>query len=119
MTAQTRGEIDVLEDHLRNMRIKGGQLVCPPALEDFELFFSRRSVRRTYQYTSENVPCHLDVCKEESQEGPTENGEPLEQASPRMQLMQALLTVMRAKCTITGLTISSLSECFKETEQKK
>ena len=86
MTAQTRDEIDILEDHLRNMRIEGGQLVCPPALEDFELVFSRRSLRRTYQYTSEDVPCRLDVCKEELQEGPAENGEPLTQVSPHMQL---------------------------------
>ena len=52
------------------MRIEGGQLRLPPASElqdGFDLFYKRRSLRKTYQYEmSDREQFSLTVCKDQA-----------------------------------------------------
>ena len=51
------------------MKIKEGQLSLPPfsELQDgFDLFYKRRSLRKTYQYEMEGEKFTLTVCKDQA-----------------------------------------------------
>ena len=51
------------------MKIDGDRLILPPASqlqEGFDLYFHRRSLRRTYQYEMEGEQFSLTVCKEQA-----------------------------------------------------
>ena len=51
------------------MKIDGDRLTLPPASqlqEGFDLYFQRRSLRKTYQYEMEGEQFSLKVCKEEA-----------------------------------------------------
>lgn len=53
------------------MKIEEGQLKFPPISElpdGFDLFFQRRSLRRTYQYEFEKEKFTLTVCKDQAKE---------------------------------------------------
>ena len=53
------------------MRIEDGQLKFPPISElpdGFDLFFQRRSLRKTYQYEDDGDMFTLTVCKDQSKE---------------------------------------------------
>jgi len=52
-TPQAEEEDKILESYLMGMKIKDGQLILPPVSErpdGFDLFYQRRSRRRTYDY---------------------------------------------------------------------
>ena len=51
------------------MKIDGDQLVLPPVSacpDGFELFYQRRSLRKTYQYEIEGEQFSLIVCKDQA-----------------------------------------------------
>lgn len=51
------------------MKIEGGQLVLPPVSErpdGFDLFYQRRSLRKTYQYQMDGEQFSLTVCKDQA-----------------------------------------------------
>ena len=51
------------------MKIEGDQLVLPPVSErpdGFDLYYQRRSLRRTYQYEMDGEQFSLTVCKDQS-----------------------------------------------------
>ena len=51
------------------MKIENGQLTLPPASElqdGFDLFYQRRSLRKTYQYEVEGEQFSLTVCKDQA-----------------------------------------------------
>ena len=51
------------------MKIDGDRLTLPPASqlqEGFDLYFQRRSLRKTYQYEMEGEQFSLKVCKEQT-----------------------------------------------------
>jgi len=51
------------------MKIDGDRLILPPASqlqEGFDLYFHRRSLRRTYQYEMEGEQFSLTVCKDQA-----------------------------------------------------
>ena len=51
------------------MKIEEGQLVLPPVSsrpDGFELFYQRRSLRRTYQYEIDGEQFSLTVCKDQA-----------------------------------------------------
>ena len=53
------------------MRIEDGQLKFPPISElpdGFDLFFQRRSIRKTYRYEDDGDMFTLTVCKDQSKE---------------------------------------------------
>ena len=53
------------------MKIEEGQLKFPPISklpDGFDLFFQRRSLRRTYQYEFEKEKFTLTVCKDQAKE---------------------------------------------------
>ena len=53
------------------MRIEDGQLKFPPISklpDGFDLFFQRRSLRKTYQYEDDGDMFTLTVCKDQSKE---------------------------------------------------
>ena len=53
------------------MRIEDGQLKFPPISElpdGFDLFFQRRSLRKTYEYEDDGDVFALNVCKDQSKE---------------------------------------------------
>ena len=68
-TPQDEEEDKILEAYLTGMRIEGGQLRLPPASElqdGFDLFYKRRSRRKTYQYQmSDGEQFSLTVCKDQ------------------------------------------------------
>ena len=52
-----------------NMKIDQGQLRLPPNSElpdGFDLFYQRRSLRRTYQYEMDGEQFALTVCKDQA-----------------------------------------------------
>ncbi|CAH3144164.1 unnamed protein product [Porites lobata] len=69
-TPQDEEEDKILEAYLTGMRIEGGQLRLPPASElqdGFDLFYKRRSLRKTYQYEmSDGEQFSLTVCKDQA-----------------------------------------------------
>ena len=51
------------------MKIEKDQLILPPASElqdGFDLFYQRRSLRKTYQYELEGEQFSLTVCKDQA-----------------------------------------------------
>ena len=59
-------EDEIIKDYLSQMRItENGNVELPPEIENFEISYNRRSLRRTYCYDSAGLPCSLTVCKEE------------------------------------------------------
>ena len=51
------------------MKIEDGQLILRPASElqeGFDLFYKRRSLRKTYQYEMDGEQFSLTVCKEQA-----------------------------------------------------
>lgn len=59
----------ILESYLNKMKLDGSQLRLPPVTElpeGFDLFYQRRSLRRTYQYEMEGEKFTLTVCKEQA-----------------------------------------------------
>ena len=51
------------------MKIEEGQLVLPPVSarpDGFDLFYQRRSLRRTYQYEIDGEQFSLTVCKDQA-----------------------------------------------------
>ena len=69
-TPQDEEEDKILEAYLTGMRIEGDQLRLPPASElqdGFDLFYKRRSRRKTYQYQmSDGEQFSLTVCKDQA-----------------------------------------------------
>ena len=69
-TLEAEEENRILESYLMNMKIDQGQLKLPPNSElpdGFELFYCRRSLRRTYQCkTMDGEQFALTVCKEQA-----------------------------------------------------
>ena len=69
-TPQDEEEDKILEAYLTGMRIEGDQLRLPPASElqdGFDLFYKRRSLRKTYQYEmSDGEQFSLTVCKDQA-----------------------------------------------------
>ena len=51
------------------MKIDGNRLILPPASElheGFDLYYQRRSLRKTYQYEMEGEKFSLTVCKDQA-----------------------------------------------------
>ena len=70
-TPQAEEEHKILENYLMEMRIEDGQLKFPPISElpdGFDLFFQRRSLRKTYEYEDDGDVFALNVCKDQSKE---------------------------------------------------
>ena len=70
-TPQAEEEHKILENYLMEMRIEDGQLKFPPISElpdGFDLFFQRRSLRKTYEYEDDGDMFTLTVCKDQSKE---------------------------------------------------
>lgn len=70
-TPQAEEEHKILENYLMEMRIEDGQLKFPPISElpdGFDLFFQRRSIRKTYRYEDDGDMFTLTVCKDQSKE---------------------------------------------------
>ena len=71
-TPEAEKEDRILESYLMNMKIDQGQLKLPPNSElpdGFELFYCRRSRRRTYQYEkTDEEQFALTVCKEQAKD---------------------------------------------------
>ncbi|PFX17723.1 hypothetical protein AWC38_SpisGene17925 [Stylophora pistillata] len=68
-TPQADEERKIFEKYLMNMKIEDGQLNFPPNSElpdGFDLFFQRRSLRKTYQYEYDGDMFTLTVCKDQS-----------------------------------------------------
>ena len=70
-TPQAEEEERILRHYLMQMKIEEGQLKFPPITElpdGFDLFFQRRSLRRTYQYKLDDEQFTLTVCKDQAKE---------------------------------------------------
>lgn len=69
-TPQDEEEDKILEAYLTGMKIEDGQLSLPPASElqdGFDLFYKRRSLRKTYQYEMpDGEQFSLTVCKDQA-----------------------------------------------------
>ena len=68
-TPQDEEEDKILESYLMGMKIENGWLTLPPASElqdGFDLFYQRRSLRKTYQYEVEGEQFSLTVCKDQA-----------------------------------------------------
>ena len=69
-TPEAEEENRILESYLMNMKIDQGQLKLPPNSEipdGFDLFYQRRSLRRTYQCrTTDGEKFALTVCKDQA-----------------------------------------------------
>ena len=67
-TLQDKEEDKILESYVAGMKIENGQLTLPAASnlqEGFDLFYQRRSLRKTYQYEVEGEQFSLTVCKDQ------------------------------------------------------
>ena len=71
-TPEAEEEDRILESYLINMKIDQGQLKLPPSSElpgGFELFYHRRSLRRTYRCkTTDGEQFSLTVCKDQAKD---------------------------------------------------
>ena len=71
-TPEAEEEDRILESYLMNMKIDQSKLKLSPTSElpdGFELFYCRRSRRRTYQYeTTDEEQFALTVCKEQAKD---------------------------------------------------
>ncbi|PFX17738.1 uncharacterized protein LOC111340449 [Stylophora pistillata] len=70
-TLQAEEERNILEKYLMEMSIEDGQLTFPPISklpDGFDLFYQRRSLRKTYQYKYDGDMFTLTVCKDQSKE---------------------------------------------------
>jgi len=68
-TPEAEEEDKILESYLMGMKIEEGQLVLPPVSErpdGFDLFYQRRSLRKTYQYEIDGEEFSLIVCKDQA-----------------------------------------------------
>ncbi|XP_015755830.1 PREDICTED: uncharacterized protein LOC107335338 isoform X5 [Acropora digitifera] len=68
-TPQDEEEDKILESYLMGMKIDGDRLILPPASqlqEGFDLYYHRRSLRKTYHYEMEREQFSLIVCKEQA-----------------------------------------------------
>ena len=68
-TPQDEEEDKILESYLKGMKIDNGKLTLPPASElqdGFDLFYQRRSLRKTYQYEVAGEQFSLTVCKDQA-----------------------------------------------------
>jgi len=68
-TPEAEEESKILESYLMGMKIEEGQLVLPPVCErpdGFDLFYQRRSLRKTYQYEIDGEQFSLTVCKDQA-----------------------------------------------------
>jgi len=68
-TPEAEEEGKILESYLMGMKIEEGQLVLPPVSarpEGFDLFYQRRSLRKTYQYEKDGEQFSLTVCKDQA-----------------------------------------------------
>ena len=78
-TPEAEEEDRILESYLMNMKIDEGQLKLPPNSElpdGFELFYRRRSLRRTYQYQStDGEQFTLTVCKDQAKNVNTDHSD--------------------------------------------
>lgn len=66
---QDEEEDKILKSYLMGMKIEGNRLILPPASqlqEGFDLYFERRSLRKTYQYEMEGEEFSLTVCKDQA-----------------------------------------------------
>ncbi|XP_067034568.1 uncharacterized protein [Acropora muricata] len=66
---QDEEEDKILESYLMGMKIDGDRLILPPASqlqEGFDLYYHRRSLRKTYHYEMEGEQFSLIVCKEQA-----------------------------------------------------
>ena len=71
-TPEAEEEDRILESYLMNMKIDQGQLKLPPSSKlpgGFELFYHRRSLRRTYRCkTTDGEQFSLTVCKDQAKD---------------------------------------------------
>ena len=68
-TPEIEEEDKILESCLMGMKIEEGQLVLPPVSarpDGFDLFYQRRSLRKTYQYEMDGEQFSLTVCKDQA-----------------------------------------------------
>lgn len=68
-TPEDDEEDKILESYLMGMKIDEGRLTLPPASElqdGFDLFYQRRSLRKTYQYEMDGEQFSLTVCKDQA-----------------------------------------------------
>ena len=68
-TPEAKEEDKLLESYLMNMKIDQGQLRLPPNSElpdGFNLFYQRRSLRRTYRYEMDGEQFALTVYKDQA-----------------------------------------------------
>ena len=68
-TPEIEEEDKILESYLMGMKIEEGQLVLPPVSarpDGFDLFYQRRSLRKTYQYEMDGEQFSLTVCKDQA-----------------------------------------------------
>ena len=69
-TPEAEEEDRILESYLINMKVDQGQLKLPPNSElpnGFELFYQRRSLRRTYHFpATDGEQFALTVCKDQA-----------------------------------------------------
>ena len=68
-TPEAEEEDKILESYLMGMKIEEGQLVLPPISacpDGFDLFYHRRSLRKTYQYEMDGERFSLTVCKDQA-----------------------------------------------------
>ena len=59
----------MLKDYLKGMKIEGDRLVLPPVStrpDGFDLFYQRRSLRKTYQCEIDGEQFSLIVCKDQA-----------------------------------------------------
>ncbi|XP_066030707.1 uncharacterized protein [Pocillopora verrucosa] len=78
-TPEAEEENRILENYLMNMKIDQGQLKLPPNSEipdGFDLFYQRRSLRRTYQCrTTDEERFALTVCKDQAKDVNTDHSD--------------------------------------------
>ena len=67
-TPEAEEEDKILKKYLMGMKIEGDRLVLPPVSarpDGFDLFYQRRSLRKTYQCEIDGEQFSLIVCKDQ------------------------------------------------------
>ena len=68
-TPEAEEEDEILKKYLLGMKIEGDRLVLPPVSarpDGFDLFYQRRSLRKTYQCEIDGEQFSLIVCKDQA-----------------------------------------------------
>lgn len=97
-TPEAEEEDRILESYLINMKIDQGQLKLPPNSElpdGFELFYHRRSLRKTYQcQTPDGEQFALTICKDQAKDVNTDHTDvwSFDETEVKVSLHQAILS---------------------------